>query len=177
MVQSINRIRTVLVTFKNSKATKHVHLCIDCKKEVFISANDEKTHTGYCRVCVRKHRAPVSFKDKTIKKLCSCCNRNYMYRAPGSKGTVCVNCQKLKKFGINFSDYEKMLIVQDNTCKICKNPETTRDPQNNKIRNLSVDHCHETGKIRGLLCTKCNTGIGLFRENIDYLQNAINYLK
>jgi hypothetical protein len=42
---------------------------------------------------------------------------------------------------------------------------------------LSIDHCHNTGKVRGLLCDHCNKGLGLFKDNIDYLNKAIEYLK
>jgi len=42
---------------------------------------------------------------------------------------------------------------------------------------LVVDHCHSTGKVRGLLCSNCNRGIGMLQERVDILQNAIDYLK
>jgi len=71
-------------------------------------------------------------------------------------------------YGISYEDYDKLLLSQNNACAICKNPEYRR--------RLSVDHCHATGKIRGLLCTKCNVGIGSLNDNIEYLKNAIDYL-
>jgi hypothetical protein len=69
-----------------------------------------------------------------------------------------------------------MLIKQEGRCAICSLSETSRD-RNDKIKVLSVDHCHVTGKIRGLLCHSCNVGLGLFKDNIDTIQNAILYLK
>jgi hypothetical protein len=60
---------------------------------------------------------------------------------------------------------------------ICKKEEVHRNNQNTGISRLSVDHCHNTGKIRGILCTKCNTGLGSFKDNIELLMNAIKYLK
>lgn len=74
------------------------------------------------------------------------------------------------KFGINFDQYEAMLHEQDYVCIICKKKD-------NCGRDLAVDHNHITGKIRGLLCTDCNTGLGLFDDNVELLEKAINYLK
>jgi len=59
---------------------------------------------------------------------------------------------------------------QGNLCKICKSPPK-------EGRNLDVDHCHTTGKIRGLLCNNCNRGIGHLQDNITILQSAITYLE
>lgn len=73
-----------------------------------------------------------------------------------------------KDFGITIEDYDKMFKKQKGLCAICGLPE-------NKIR-LSVDHCHDTGEVRGLLCGSCNRGLGLFRDNCELLKKAINYL-
>lgn len=73
------------------------------------------------------------------------------------------------KFGINFDQYEAMLKEQDYLCCICGNKDRCG-------RDLAVDHCHETNKVRGLLCTECNTGLGLFGDSKELLKNAINYL-
>ena len=85
--------------------------------------------------------------------------------------------QSLKKqFGIGLPEYQEMLEAQNGVCAICENHETRRNPDGS-YRLLAVDHCHESQKIRGLLCTGCNTGIGLFRDNPEYLAKAIEYLK
>jgi len=60
--------------------------------------------------------------------------------------------------------------VQNGLCAICKKPCDTNDV-------LSVDHCHETGKIRGLLCNKCNIGIGMLGDSVAGVQAALDYLK
>jgi hypothetical protein len=77
--------------------------------------------------------------------------------------------QLQRKYNISLDEYNKILESQNNVCFICKKPEQ-------KQTNLAVDHCHTTGKVRGLLCTKCNTTIGLMDESIENLQSAINYL-
>ncbi len=75
-----------------------------------------------------------------------------------------------KHFKITLAEYEQMLEQQNNGCAICGHKCKT-------YGNLSVDHCHKTGKIRGLLCTNCNRAIGLFSDNVDFLKNAIRYLQ
>ncbi len=72
------------------------------------------------------------------------------------------------------SEYMYMQLGQKHVCAICKKEETVKN--RGKIRCLAIDHCHTTGKVRGLLCSRCNTGLGLFKDNPEYLQNAITYL-
>ena len=81
-----------------------------------------------------------------------------------------------RNFGISLDDYKNMLSCQDNKCVICLKPETKVHKKTNKVINLAVDHCHKSGKIRGLLCWSCNTSIGKFNDDVEVLQRAINYL-
>lgn len=84
-------------------------------------------------------------------------------------------CKMRKKFNISEKQYQKMLSEQNGVCSICGFPETKK--QNGKIVMLAVDHCHVTGKNRGLLCMKCNVALGAFRDDIDIMASAISYLK
>ncbi len=77
--------------------------------------------------------------------------------------------QLLDQYNLTEDQFNKMIISQNNLCAICNNPQTGN-------RLLAVDHCHKTGKVRGLLCTKCNNGIGNFNDNIEILNKAIHYL-
>jgi hypothetical protein len=86
------------------------------------------------------------------------------------------NSDLKKSFGITLDIYNEMLSEQAGVCAICGNPETIVDNRTNKIRNLAVDHCHTTKKVRGLLCMGCNQGLGNFRENPDFLAKAISYI-
>lgn len=89
-----------------------------------------------------------------------------------------VRNNRLKKnFGISLKEYEEMYINQKGLCKICENPEKAKQPNSEAIRMLCVDHCHRTGKIRGLLCTNCNILLGQSKDNTQILLNAIKYLK
>lgn len=73
-----------------------------------------------------------------------------------------------RKFGIGFIEYQKLLEKQKGICAICKEPP--------KTRMLAVDHCHDTGQIRGLLCSKCNRGIGYLNDDPERLKQAIKYI-
>ncbi len=78
-----------------------------------------------------------------------------------------------KNFKISVEDYERMFKDQDGKCSICGSEKPYPNP---RIKNFAVDHDHETGKIRGLLCVSCNVGIGHFRHDPSLLQKAIDYL-
>lgn len=80
----------------------------------------------------------------------------------------------LKRFGLTLEEYEVMFAAQNGCCAICFVSGKGRG--RGILRTLCVDHCHETGRVRGLLCADCNTSIGLMRENITALKSAINYL-
>lgn len=77
----------------------------------------------------------------------------------------------LKRYGINLEKYEIMLKEQNNKCAICDRHKDLFK------KSFAVDHCHITGKIRGLLCFHCNTGIGKLGDNIESITKALNYLK
>jgi hypothetical protein len=69
-----------------------------------------------------------------------------------------------------------MIAEQDNKCKICGCEEKRRSASEKIAPRLCIDHCHKTGVIRGLLCHDCNTGLGKFKDNIELLFKAVNYL-
>lgn len=75
-------------------------------------------------------------------------------------------------YGISLEDYKVLLINQNNSCAICG----SEDPKGFKAQSFHVDHNHETGQVRGLLCQPCNMAIGLLKENTVTLSKAIIYL-
>lgn len=75
-----------------------------------------------------------------------------------------------RKFNLTAEQYDTMSKTQGGVCAICQDKCETG-------MNLAVDHCHTTGKIRGLLCKNCNTAIGLFKEDTDNMLKAIKYIK
>lgn len=83
----------------------------------------------------------------------------------------------LRKRNLTKKQYDDMLLRQQNKCAICKESETCKDPKNDHVRRLSIDHCHATKKTRGLLCHKCNLLIAYAKERHDIFKNASSYIK
>lgn len=82
--------------------------------------------------------------------------------------------QMKHRFGITLEDYAAMHDQQNGRCAICRKPETAK--KGGKVYMLCIDHCHKTGEIRGLLCRKCNSGIGLLKDDPKLIQSALDYL-
>ena len=80
-----------------------------------------------------------------------------------------------RHYGITLTEYAAMYTTQNGKCAICGQPETTI--VHGKVRDMSVDHCHTTGRIRELLCNACNHVLGEAKENKDTLRAAIAYLE
>lgn len=120
-----------------------------------------------------EHNGICSIKDCNNKYYAkNYCEHHYNYTPVKKKARKKYN---LKMYNLTPEEYEQMLKNQDNKCAICNNYQTTTKP-NGEIRDLDVDHNHKTGKIRGLLCGSCNTGLGLLKEDVLILQNVIKYL-
>lgn len=75
-----------------------------------------------------------------------------------------------KLYGLTIEDYERLLSEQNGVCAICKRVCKTG-------RRLAVDHCHETGRVRGLLCANCNHVLGKLNDDVELLQAAVSYLR
>lgn len=80
-----------------------------------------------------------------------------------------IRAKTLKKYNMSEVDYEQMFKTQHFSCAICKKG-------NNAIKKFCVDHCHKTGKVRGILCGACNKAIGLLKDSRESLKAAIDYL-
>lgn len=78
--------------------------------------------------------------------------------------------KKLRSYGITPQDYEHMLKVQEGRCNICrKSPD--------KDKRLHIDHNHDTGQVRGLLCFRCNFGLSFFHDSPEMLERAVSHLR
>ena len=84
----------------------------------------------------------------------------------------CQERQRAKRYGLSVDGLRLLLEQSSDTCPICQNKFD--DTKHSKKKN--VDHCHKTGTVRGIICTKCNQGLGSFKDNVESLKNAIKYL-
>ena len=137
-----------------------------------------------CCVCnVRKKFSDFyNFKNKSDGKSYRCKDCDTKARKKWAKNNpekahISQRQRNLKqRFGVGLEWYEEQFKKQGYSCAICgvnKNKTTgTR-----KFWNFSVDHCHGSGKIRGILCNNCNRGLGLLKDSPDLLQKALDYLK
>lgn len=78
----------------------------------------------------------------------------------------------LNQHKLTYKEYNRLLKEQDYKCSVCKSYGTG----NLNSNFLFVDHCHKSGKVRGLLCDQCNKGLGNFKDNPEFLLQAIKYL-
>lgn len=126
-----------------------------------------------CRKCADRHNTNLR-KTRTRRaanNLCIDCG----VPLPDLKYSRCQRCRqlnaqsvKLRAYGLTIETYTQMIEQQENRCAICgKGPKLL----------LHVDHCHTSGRVRGLLCRYCNTGLGQFYDNPDFLRAAITYLE
>lgn len=119
------------------------------------------------------------YKNSTDDKTkCKHCERDLLMKEMHNGKITCKRCTFLRsRYNMTGRDYMFILSKQNGVCAICKNKELR--PKKGTIvgMELSVDHCHTTGRVRGLLCQACNMGIGFLQDNEEYLWSAIMYLK
>src|SRR5882762_8087171 len=82
----------------------------------------------------------------------------------------------LHRYGISAADYDRMVAEQDGLCAVCKKPPTRGNTRAHWDGKLCIDHCHDTGRIRGLLCNDCNLAVGYGRTE-ENLRAAADYLR
>lgn len=153
-------------------------LCSVCNtvKLLYEFVKDKHEKTGYtyrCKQCrsvyQKKWRDENPDRVKELNKRKKI-KRDIYYKDPDRK--LKYRRKYIEKtFNIEYSIYEKLENDQNNLCAICNLPEKS-------IRNkyLSIDHDHKTGKIRGLLCSTCNTSLGQFYDSPIIVNNALQYL-
>jgi hypothetical protein len=83
--------------------------------------------------------------------------------------------QRLRRYGFSQTDFQKMFAEQEGKCAICQAP--LDDSAAERLSIPHVDHDHKRGFIRGILCLRCNTGLGWFLESTEILERAIQYLR
>jgi hypothetical protein len=138
-------------------------------------------HMNRCKSCVnqkgREARAAngISDEEKTKRKIK---DKKRYDRITSNKKLNTERKQKMRSahlyrtYGITLEEYEHIHKAQNGCCGICQINESDAP---RKV--LSVDHCHDTGQIRGLLCDRCNLGVGMLGDNLNSLQKAVDYLR
>lgn len=122
-----------------------------------------------CRKCGKTHPLTYYYKKKTStdghEHQCKACKNKQVASAPSrtkeKRKFVWIKCT----YGITEAEWKALLDKQGGHCACC--PET---------EDLVVDHCHTTGNVRGLLCSRCNHGLGHFRDDPTIMSNAIQYI-
>ncbi len=155
-------------------------LCVQC------GVGSATRNRAYCEQCTDKYRRRR--EDKRVKGLCMQCG----YKSPRAGLTTCQSCadrrsrqQKenristrrrhlIKQYGLSLDDYDRMFGKQGGVCAICGQPETRR--YRGEITNLVVDHDHKTGRIRGLLCSRCNVRLDELIGDLDWPKRATQYV-
>jgi transcription elongation factor Elf1 len=137
---------------KMSEAIKSPPNCPVCGETDIAKFYLDKKGGRSTKVCRECHKAQ--------------CKARWHARTPVEKQATRVKAM----YGITSEEYKQMYEAQDGKCKICNTAPTTK-------RGLNVDHCHVSGKVRGLLCHGCNTALGSFKDDPTLLMNAIEYLR
>jgi len=151
---------------------------------------DDMYADGRCKACVRdkykeyKEENKEKLKEKNRKsnekRKNKDINRDYKKEYQDKKerhGKLYSLHKQCKSHKMELQDYFDMVTAQDNKCAICGNEETRICGVSKNVNRLCIDHCHETKKVRELLCHSCNTGIGKFKENEELLMKAMEYLR
>lgn len=140
--------------------------CNSCKKSKNLNsfgADCTKTSglTSNCKNC-RSDAERIRRQDPKYKKQI----QKYKSNPINKRRTKDLALKRI--FGISIEEYDVLFNYQNELCAICK--------QKQDSKSLSVDHCHDTGRVRGLLCAACNQGIGHFKDDTQLLKRAIMYL-
>lgn len=145
-------------------------------------ANKNMGASSYCKPCQKgymrayyqknkekmKAQATEYYKENREKRLSQ--SKAYNSDPENKRRWKCKDLQR--RYGVTLEWYENKLEEQGGLCSICK-----YSSEDTEGRRLAVDHCHETGEARGLLCSTCNTGLGLLKDSEEVLLAAIAYLQ
>ena len=150
---------------------KPLRVCKDCGFEALSTDDLENFSTDVnakygrqkiCKTC-KDIKTTLHRSTKEGRKAYNERQRKFNLSEAGRIGHV------RRKYGLSKEQYFKLVEDSDGFCKICGRLPTSG-------ARLSVDHCHHSGKVRGLICNNCNAGLGLFKDDISILVNAIEYL-
>jgi hypothetical protein len=129
--------------------------------------------TKVCPKCEKRLTFGNFYLDRSAKSLLSSWCKECIRLRPRNRKRA-----KLRhRYGLELEEYNAMLKEQNNRCAICSKRETQIHRATEKVTQLSVDHDHKTGAIRGLLCSRCNKGLGHFNDEPELVATALEYLQ
>lgn len=145
---------------------------IQCKKHGLVEGKQliiRENNYLRCRLCAYERNR--SWEKRNPDKVKQNKRDNYLrYSARYAEESI------LRQKKITVEEYKNLIEKQNNLCAICNKSETKISRKDKTVSPLSIDHCHKTGKIRGLLCNKCNRGLGYFEDNEVNLIKASDYV-
>lgn len=145
---------------------KHCKKCNETKSVDDFHRDKTATdgRTSYCKECQKaKSRANYKANPERAKEY----ERNRRQDDPDRDRRQ----NYRRKYGITLEQYNVMLEAQNGVCAVCQQPERRAETS-----NLAVDHCHETGEVRGLLCSNCNRALGLLADDPKRITALADYL-
>ena len=110
------------------------------------------------------------YRKKNLEKL-NINNKKWREANKEQDAVVMLKARLKRKYNLSIEEYETLIESQNNSCKVCGT-----HAKNNIKGKLYIDHCHTTGKVRGLLCMKCNSALGLLNDDKTLVQKLIDYL-
>lgn len=137
-----------------------------------------------CRVCKHKRPDNAFYTRKTnhdgLRTECKRCHSaigksNYIKNKKRIDKKI-LQGHLRRSYGISLDNWNELFVRQNGVCAICKKPETRFSNKSRTTQRLCVDHDHNTNQVRGLLCHRCNSTIGLMEENTDRLSGILEYL-
>ncbi len=154
-------------------------ICPKCKIQKkyddFYNNKNRKDNKCYlCKPCDNE-RKREQYKKPEVRKKHNICTSLYRKTINGKKNALKGRLKNL--YGIMVEDYDKLFNSQNGLCAICGKKEVWIDVRTGTLARLAIDHDHKNGKIRGLLCRKCNAGLGSFKDNADILDKASVYVR
>jgi hypothetical protein len=143
---------------------KNCTKCGEAKPPDGFSISHKRRRNSWCKACCAAARREGYRKDPERYKAATMRSQK---KNAGKTRSRLLNWN----YGIDASQYAQMFNMQGGKCAICNLIKT------DSVQTLAVDHSHLTGKIRGLLCHRCNTALGLFQDRVDLLLRAKRYLE
>lgn len=173
------------------KIIVHAKVCSKCGKEKLIEQfhkdpSRRDGHAGHCKECRSEYnqsrkRPPRPVVEPPTTRVCGTCKKELpisQFRLRDKNGLhrhyTCKKCSsrfdreyhRKRRYAMSPEQYQALFDLQGGRCAICS-----------RRRNLVIDHCHQTGNVRGLLCSACNTGIGNLGDTSAALMRAVCYLE